>query len=345
LQIRLGLVSAYSLLYGVRKHGDLLDRAASHGVNTVAVCDLNNLFGVHSFVEAAKERGIRPIIGASLTVNNEPKIREQGTENKEKIIYCFVENRAGFGRLCELLTLRNKDKEGFNPLPHLIEQSAGLVLASADDEILGRLNGRVKRLYAAITPSDLRAVSPSRRLKIPLAFLDNSLFLEKDDFAVHKVLRAIGLLKTVGNLENGDTADKERILQSSQVIHRRLVSWPEAAKGTKEIADSCSFDELFDDWIFPAYQPGDLTVFEELRRRVYEGNVLRYGELGDRELERIDYELGIIKEKGFSSYFLLIDDIVKMASRTCGRGSGAASIVSYGLGITNVDPLRYNLYF
>ena len=68
MNVRLGLVSAYSLLYGVRKHRDILDRAAAYGVKTVSICDLNNLYGVHTFIEEAKERGIRPIIGVTLTI-------------------------------------------------------------------------------------------------------------------------------------------------------------------------------------------------------------------------------------------------------------------------------------
>jgi DNA polymerase-3 subunit alpha/error-prone DNA polymerase len=170
-------------------------------------------------------------------------------------------------------------------------------------------------------------------------------FLEGDDFTIHKVLRAIGLLKTIGNLGLEDTASQDRVFRSSKELHRSLVSWPMAVKGTEEIAALCTFDDLFDGWIFPGYEARGLSVTGELRRRVYEGNADRYGEMGDGEIGRIDYELKIIEEKGFSSYFLIIDDIVKMASRTCGRGSGAASIVSYGLGITNVDPLRHNLYF
>ena len=332
---RLGLVSAYSFLYGVHKPEELLDRAASFGVKVISICDLNNLYGVHTFLEAARERNIRPIIGAALTIG----------ESTKTAVYCFVENRAGFGRLCELLTLRSKDKEHFSPLPLLRENAGGLALASADTAVLDFLNGRVKRLYAAITPNDIKAVDTSRRLNIPLAFLDNSLFLEQGDFQVHKVLRAIGLLKTIGNLKAQDTAEQERVLTASKDIRRILVSWSEAVKGTEEIAALCTFDNLFNGWIFPGYETEGLSVGEELKRRVYSGNAARYGELGDGECGRIDYELGIIQEKGFSSYFLTIDDIVKMASHTCGRGSGAASIVSYGLGITNVDPLRHNLYF
>jgi len=340
MDIRLGLVSAYSLLYGVRGHGDLLDKAAGLGVRTVSVCDLNNLYGVHGFMAAARERGLRPIVGAALTAGK-----------GGAAVRCFVENRAGFGRLCELLTLRNMDAGNFDPLPLLAENAAGLVAVSTNAAALEFLAGKVRRLYAGITPSSLGGVEPSRRLDVPLAFLDDSLFVEPDDFAVHRVLRAIGLLKTVGSLDVGDTAGESRDMRSSKELHGRLSSWPDAVKGAKEIASLCVFDEIFNGWVFPGYDTGGITALEELRGRVYAGNAERYGELGDREIGRIDYELGVIGEKGFASYFLVIDDIVKMSAkengnrRTCGRGSGAASIVSYGLGITNVDPLRHNLYF
>jgi len=310
--------------------------AVSFGVKTVSICDLNNLYGVHTFLEAAKERNIKPVIGAALTVG----------ENTCPAVYCFVENKAGFSRLCELLTLRNKDKENFNPLPLLRENAGGLVLASSDMNALEYLTGRVKRLYAAVTPDDMRAAGMGNKYNAPLAFIDNSLLLGAGDYNVHKVLCAIRLLKTIGNLKPEDTAKPERVFLSSKDLHRKLISWPEAVKGTEEIAALCDLDNLFDGWIFPGYETtGGLSVVDELRQRVYQGNNERYGELGDGEISRINYELKIIEEKGFSSYFLTIDDIVKMASKTCGRGSGAASIVSYGLGITNVDPLRHSLYF
>jgi len=337
MKIRLGLCSAYSLLFGVHKPEELLDKAASFGVKTASICDLNNLYGVHSFLEEAKERGIKPIIGAALA-----KI------DAKKPVYCFTENRAGFGRLCEILTERNKDKECFDPLPLLSENSGGLVLASSDEAALSNLAGRVKRLYAAITPGDVGAASFSRKINIPLAFIDDSLFLESEDFAVHKVLRAIALLKTIGNLTKADTAEKGRVLRPVKELNRLLMSWPEAAKGSAEIAQLCQFNTLFDGFIFPSYgkDPG-----AELRKRVYAGAHLRYTTLDEKTLKRIEYELNIIEKAGFSPYFLRMDEIVKMArsvngaDRTCGRGSGAASIVSYSLGITNVDPVRHNLYF
>jgi len=345
MQIRLGLVSAYSFLYGVHKHSAILDKAASLGITTLSICDLNNLYGVHTFLEEAKERNIKPIIGCALTVNNDKR-----TIDNEKIIFCFSENRQGFSRLCEILTERNKDVEKFNPLPFLRDDSNGLVLASSNDDVLENLKGRVKHLYAAISPSDCGAVSVGKRLNIPLAFIDNSVLLDKDDFAVHKTLCAIRLLKTIGNLEKNDTADARRVLKSSKELHSYLASWREAVRGTEEIASICKYDNLFSGWIFPDYEThsmrtAGLSAAEELKNRVYEGSEERYGELADREINRINYELKIINKRGFAPYFLIIDDIVRMASRTCGRGSGAASIVSYGLQITNVDPLRHDLYF
>ena len=343
MDIRLGLCSAYSFLYGVHMPGKLLDRAASYGTKIVSICDLNNLYGVHNFIEEAKERGIRPVIGAALTAG----------KKTNPAVFCFVENRAGFGRLCEILTERNKDKEEFNPLPLLREDAGGLALASADGTCLRELAGRVKRLYAAVTPDDLGGAAAHRALSLPLAFLDTSVFLDKGDYAVHRTLRAIGLNKTTGNLAPGDTlAEGNGILGRPEELRPRLDSWPEAAGGSAEIAGICQFNNLFDGFIFPAY--GE-NPEEELRRRVFDGAALRYGELGDSEINRIEYELGIIEKMGFSPYFLRMDDIVKMAgsgarganslNRTCGRGSGAASIVSYSLGITNVEPIAHNLYF
>jgi len=337
MKIRLGFCSAYTLLFGVHKPGEFLNKAALLGVDTASICDLNNLYGVHSFLEEAKEKGIRPIIGTALTKNS-----------GKKPIYCFVEKRAGFGRLCEMLTERNKDKERFDPLPLLSENSGGLVLASSDEAALTSLSGRVKRLYAAITTTDVGAAGFGRKLNIPLAFIDDSIFLEPEDFAVHCVLRAIALLKTTGNLAQADTAEQGRILRSGKELNRLLMSWPEAAKGSAEIAEICQFNTLFDGCIFPAYgeNPG-----AELRKRVYAGARLRYKTLDEITTKRVEYELSIIENAGFSPYFLRMDDIVKMArningaDRTCGRGSGAASIVSYSLGITNVDPIRHNLYF
>ena len=336
MNTRLGLISAYSFLYGVHKPKALLDRAASFGIKTVSICDLNNLYGLHSFIEDAKERNIRPVIGAALTVN---------PSRIPDYIHCFAENREGFSRLCEILSIRSRDVKTFDPILNLREDSGGLVLASSNPDTLRSLAGNVKRLYAAVNPGDLSGAAAGRNLNLPSAFLDTSLFLDSSDYPVHKVLRAIGLNKTTGSLAACDTVSRGKgVLKTSAALEGFLNSWPDAAKGTAQIAEICQFNDVFNGFIFPSY--GE-DPFAELRKRVYSGASDRYGELGDTEIDRIEYELDVIEKTGFAPYFLRIDDIVKMArdGRTCGRGSGAASIVSYSLGITNVDPVAHNLYF
>ncbi|AEF83356.1 DNA polymerase III subunit alpha [Leadbettera azotonutricia] len=333
LEERLGLCSAYSFLYGMRRPVELIEKCKALGVTSIGIADRDNLYGLPDILEKAKEAGIRPVIGVCLTIEG------------KGLIYCFVESKQGYARICELLTIRNRDKKRYDPIMLLCENSAGLRLVSEDEALLISLAGKVKYLYGGITPQSIKAAGLNKRLGIPLAFLDNSAFLEKEDYNVHRVLRAIDLGKTVGTLEDTDCVTKEGfVLSNSSLIERRLMSWPESAEGTREIAQSCTYNELFDGWVFPGYETG-VSAGEELYNRVIEGAVERYGELGDSELARIDYELDIIERKGFAPYFLVMDDIVKMASRTCGRGSGAASIVSYSLGITNVDPIAHHLYF
>ena len=364
MNIRLGLVSAYSFLFGVHKPAALLEKCASFGVKAVSICDINNLYGLHSFLEAAKERNIRPVIGSVLTLSENPSAQDQPVPLPctQNYVYCFAENRAGFSRLCEILSVRNKDSKNFDPLPLLRGDSDGLCLASANARALKELAGRVKRLYCAVTPDDLGGISCARALNLPPAFLDSSVFLEQEDYRVHRVLRAIGLNKTAGSLNAREAIGEGKgMFRTSGGLSSFLDSWPCAARGTAQMAEICQFNEIFDGFIFPSYGEDPVT---ELRKRVYAGAASRYGELGDMEIDRIEYELEIIEKMGFAPYFLRIDDIVGMAPvieggrvsdnsreglryrrRTCGRGSGAASVVSYSLGITNVDPIAHNLYF
>ncbi|MDR1308021.1 MAG: PHP domain-containing protein, partial [Treponema sp.] len=249
---RLGLTSAYSFLYGVRKPRELAAVVRSLGAETLCIADRDNLYGVHTFIETAKEQGLRPVIGTALTVPHE--------SGKEKAaLYCFVQNRTGFSRLCEILTLRNRDKKNYDPVALLREHSAGLSIASGDEEVLGALAGKVTgpgvpRLYGAVTPSSFRAVSASRKHNLPLAFLDDSLFLEKEDYRVHRALRAIALNKTVGNLQEGDAVEEGTgLLLPDGELDRRLRSWPDAYRGTAAIAAECTYHELFDGFVFPGY--------------------------------------------------------------------------------------------
>jgi len=346
---RLGLRSAYSFLYGTSLPAAIAARAREYGATGLAITDRNGLYGLHAVLEATREAGLRPLAGAELV----------GTAGS---VFAFVLDRRGFSRLCKILSdLRRgagqKDRAPSAPFPSaallalLREDARGLALAGHDPDLLQALAGRVPRLYAALTPRTLRALPAARTLGLPLIALDDATFLDSPDRAAHAVLRAIALGKTVGTLAAADTADPEDLFLPSAAVERRLASWPEAIRAADDLVAENRFDRVFDGYVFPEYtgrgaqNPARTDPAELLRRRVYAGAERRYGELSDAILGRIEYELDIIERKGFSSYFLLMDDIVAMAARTCGRGSGAASIVSYALSITNVDPIAHKLYF
>lgn len=332
--------SAYSLLYGVKGVEELVAAAKARGYDRLALTDIDSLYGVHAFIAAATAADIRPIIGAEL----------HGTEGR---LVALVRNREGFANLCELLSListeRHEGRDFSFAQAFMVDdarRSIGLVLASDKPAMLTALVGRVERLYVAVTPRSLRGVSTAGRLGLPLLALGDATFLETGDRDVHRVLRAIALNTTLGRLDEADCEPPGALLFGPEEAERFFASYPEALQATEEVAELCAFDTIFEGFVFPSYEPPAGTTSEELlRSRVYEGAQLRYGELRAEVAERIEFELGIIAHKSFTDYFLVVADIVGLASRTCGRGSGAASIVSYCLGITNVDPIRHNLYF
>jgi len=348
MTLRLGIQTAYSLLYGTQGPQAMVERAASYGIQALGITDRNSLYGLHEFLEACKEWNILPVIGCELT-------------SSAGSVTAFVLEKPGFSRLCELLSnLASYRTAGMDVGPELLGEILtkdvphgglqGLALASAEPFWLEYLQGKVPLLYGACGPGNLSAISFARTHKIPLLALQNACFLSSQDYPVHRVLRAIGTNKILGTLGPEDCIDEKElthhILMNERDYRRFYRSWPEAHQAAEELVRQVRYTDPFDGYIFPVYETHSKDRPEELLRQlVLEGAEQRYGELSDAILERIDYELDIINQKGFASYFLVMYDIVGLADRTCGRGSGAASIVSYSLGITNVDPIAHHLYF
>ncbi|GAB1456857.1 hypothetical protein MASR2M48_21650 [Spirochaetota bacterium] len=176
---------------------------------------------------------------------------------------------------------------------------------------------------------------------------------EPGDQELQRLLVAIGSGRTVADVGSDELSKPASILCGPAELEALYGSVPAAIAENKTLAAEITFRSLFSGFIFPRYDArGKEESARTLRRLVKEGIATRYSDalakdpgLADRLTTRMDYELGIIEEKGFSDYFLVVRDIVRKASRTCGRGSAAASIVSYSLGITDVDPVRHGLYF
>jgi error-prone DNA polymerase len=166
------------------------------------------------------------------------------------------------------------------------------------------------------------------------------------EFHLHRVVRAIHLNTKLSRLQPEETACDSDILHTAQRMAEFFPHCPQAVENTLRVAELCRHEWDFSSTIFPAFRGlGTDSAFEELKHRAHEGALWRYGSIDETVQARLNKELAIIQSKGFSHYFLVVEEISKQSQRTCGRGSAAASLVAYCLGITHVDPIRHNLFF
>ena len=242
----------------------------------------------------------------------------------------------------------------------LAELPPGVVILSSCPGLLDALARRrgvrgedgLPGLFAELRPGappGLRAFIRDRGL--PPVATGGVHFVDRTGWTRHRLLRAIGLNTTLDRVPPEDLAPLQAFLATPEEMERRFPDLPEALENAARVADACRFVPEMGRPIFPVYETEDGRrieggeVTDYLERECREGIVRRYGRMTDEARARLAKELGIIRDKGFAPYFLVVRDIVRQAPRTCGRGSAAASLVSYALGITHVDPIRYDLFF
>ncbi|MCP4576283.1 MAG: DNA polymerase III subunit alpha, partial [Deltaproteobacteria bacterium] len=191
-----------------------------------------------------------------------------------------------------------------------------------------------------------RCYAFSRKSGIPPVATNRVYMLTKDQFKLHLILRAVSLNSKISRLTHEDTCQENNYLKDSRCMVDQFPHAPIAISNTLKIADACLVDWDFDRLIFPGFEKmDDKEAYDRLFQKTMEGCNRRYGTITRKVKERIDHEMRIIREKKFAHYFLVVEDITKRAQRSCGRGSAAASIVAYALGITHVDPIRHKLFF
>ncbi|MEW5734536.1 MAG: DNA polymerase III subunit alpha [Thermodesulfobacteriota bacterium] len=330
--------SHYSLLWGSSSVEALCARAAVLGYTRLALTDVDNLYGLWAFLAACRKHGLEPIVGAEVT--------DPGDERRR--VVCLVENEEGFSNLCRILTRRKRDA-GFSLGKDLADLSAGLFLLTGSPELLRSLHGAGAAVAAAVPRGPVAAGhglrAAAQECGVMAAAVPGSFFAGPEGFSLHRVMRAIGRNTSVSRLEKGDWAPEGAFLAGPEEYAERFAAWPEAVEATHAIAERLAFRGPEARLTMPPWEEGG-DAAAVLRVRAYEGARVRYGcDLSEAVVERMEHELAIIRSMGFSSYFLVVAEIVKRSPRTCGRGSGAASLVSYCLGITNVCPVKHNLYF
>jgi error-prone DNA polymerase len=322
-------------MWGVPTVEALCQAVKDQGQEYLALTDTNGLYGTIRFLEVAREHGLKPIIGTELVSDQHRAV-------------LLAKNSTGYANLCRILSARHCDKY-FDFIESVAQHRTGLVILSNNPVAVTSWQADSgEDLYVELTPGAAlqEAVALSRRLRLPPAATTRAAFLQPADYQAHRLLRAIAENTTLSRLNANYCALPSQWLMPESVLAKHLPHVPEAVTNSRSIAEQCYTEWDFKQTIFPSFrQLSSDAAFETLRRKTYDGAIWRYGALSPVVRERIEKELTVICDKGYADYFLVVDEIVRQAPRTCGRGSAAASIVSYCLGITHVDPIRHNLMF
>jgi error-prone DNA polymerase len=331
--IHLHTHSHYSMMRGTADPESLCREVLNRGMDTVALTDTNGLYGLVFFIQTALEMGVRPIVGAEVVTSGERAV-------------LLVKNREGYSNLCRVLTHRHCE-DNFVLSKDLESRNEGLVILSDTVSLLRCLKGKADlyvELMGGRTHRDLLEFSRSE--KIPPVVTNGVFFLDQEEHHLHCLLRAVDLNTKLSRVPEREIAPQSAWLMPPDAMAACFPYARGALENTEIIAEECRFLPDFKSTLYSEFDGLDRRgVMNSLRRKCREGALNRYDSITPVVRKRLEYELGIIEEKGFGSVFLIMEDIVRQSPRTCGRGSAAASIVSYTLGITHVDPLKHNLFF
>jgi DNA polymerase-3 subunit alpha/error-prone DNA polymerase len=309
------------------------------GYRKLALTDTDNLYGLWPFLESCRLNGISPIVGAEIT-----------DKLSEKRAICLVKNADGYRNLCQLITQRHCSPK-FKLKQDLPKYASGLIVLIRDPDLLATWYEAGMDVAAAMHRNPLPPMHPlvntARRTNVPLTATPGSFFLAPDQYQTHRFLRAIDSRNRLDRLQKTSVSPPEAWLAPPEYYVRRFEIYPEAVRTTHQLAEKISFSGPSFGLVLPPWSSkSNASADEALRIEAYKGAQNRYAkDLSETVIERLEKELRIIREMGFSGYFLIVKDIVMQSPRTCGRGSGAASLVGYCLGITNVCPVKHNLYF
>jgi DNA-directed DNA polymerase III PolC len=330
--VHLHVHSSYSMMRGVNPVEALCRAAVDAGFEYLALTDTNGFYGLIRFLQAARRYGIRPIVGMHL-------------QSAKASAVVLAKTHRGYELLSELASARHLE-EHFSLIDSFPHAPDDLAVLSGKAEILLALRDRAD-CWVELVPglAQREALKIARELELPPVATNAVYFAHPEDYPLHRLVRAIDLNRTLSTLDPGDTVPPGQWLKSADEMAKHFPHCPEGLENTLRLARSCHTDWDHFPTVFPYYQDKNDDHFAVLLERCRRGMVWRYGEATAVIEERLAEELELIRDKGYVDYFLVVADIVGRRSIHCGRGSAAASLVSYLLGITHVDPLRHRLLF
>lgn len=374
--------SHYSLLDGLSKVGEMVKTAKAHGMTAIGLTDHGNMYGAIEFYKTCKKEGIKPIIGfeAYVTPNSRHEKRA-GIDNKRFHLTLLAKNNKGYKNLIKLVTLSNL--EGYYYKPRIDKEllrkySEGIICLSGcfggefsrairagdmeeaervaleHQEIFCKENYFLEIMHhpgvEGIEKVRAEIIRLGKKLDIPLVATQDSHYLHKEDHRAHETLLAVQTNSDLNNNDRFSMGSDDYSFIDTEKAFEYFKDTPEAVTNTAKIADMCNIEIELGNWVFPNLEiPKGVTYDAELKKVSYAGIEKRGLKETKDVVDRIEYELDIIKTKGYSPYFLVVADLIKFAREneilTNIRGSVAGSITTYLLGITNVNPLEYKLPF
>ena len=381
--VHLHVHSEYSLLDGANRIKDLPKVAKELGMDAIAITDHGVMYGAIEFYKACKEEGIKPIIGCEVYVAPRTRFdKESGIDNKYNHLILLAKNNNGYKNLCKLVSIGFTEGYYYKPridLEVLEKYHEDIICCSAC--LAGSLpqaimEGNMEKAeeialwykslfgddyYLEIQTNTLKEqalvnqklVELSRKLDIPIVATNDAHYTRKEDAYNHEVLLCIQTGKKMSDEDRMRFSTDDFYIKSPEEVREFFPNLPEALKNTVKIAEKCNVEFEFGHTILPNYDvPVEFeTHYDYFKKLCDDGIVRRYGENPPKEImDRMNYELSVIQRMGYVDYFLIVWDFINWAKSNGipvgpGRGSGAGSIVAYAIGITDIDPIKYNLLF
>ncbi|OHB17345.1 MAG: DNA polymerase III subunit alpha [Parcubacteria group bacterium RIFCSPHIGHO2_01_FULL_45_26] len=372
----------YSLLDGLSQTERMVKLAKKYEMPALAITDHGNMYGAIEFYKLCQKEGIKPIIGVEAYIAiRKLTDKDPGVDDKRYHLTLLAKNEAGYRNLLKLVSISGLEGYYYKPrMDHelLRAHSDGLICLSGcfGSELSRALRiGNVERarevigLYrdifgkenyflevmhhpgiAGFMETRNQIVQLGREFDIPLVATQDSHYLAPDDKRAHEVMLAINTDSTMGDQNKFSMNDGDFSFIDTETGYKNFVGLEEAVENTSRIADMCNLELSLGRWVFPTLNvPDGRTPDEELEKLTKEGLKERGLEETQEVKNRIEYELKIIRDKGYAPYFLVVADLLRFATEkniyTNIRGSVAGSIITYLIGITKVNPLEYKLPF
>ncbi|MDD4527629.1 MAG: DNA polymerase III subunit alpha, partial [Candidatus Margulisbacteria bacterium] len=379
--VHLHVHSEYSLLDGAIKIKDMVQRVKELGMPGIALTDHGNMHGTIEFYQAAKKAGIKPIIGCELYLSRRTRHdKDPQLDKSSNHLTLLAKNNAGYKNLLKLVSLAYMEGLYYKPRIDwelLAKYSEGIICLSgcmagvlcenilqnngqeAESEAIKLKNIFGDDFYLEIQDHNIpeqqtinaHLLKMSSNLNIPLIATNDSHYINKEDAKLQDALLAIQTGKTLDDKDRMQFSTQEFYLKTAEEMSKLFAYAPSSISNSLEILDKCNLEIELDRQILPQFiVPDGFTEASFLKKLAWEGLNQRYKTINEKIQQRFDYEMEVINNMGFAAYFLIVSDFISYAKKNeipvgPGRGSAAGSIIAYSLGITNINPLQFDLLF